>query len=172
VQLHQVVYEIVGDRAVVSYSGASGLAEISAAGVTKAAALGRWCAAQGIESAEVFAFGDMPNDVPMLRWAGRSFGVANAHPDVLEVVDDVCPSNEQDGVAQVLETLLADIAAGTTRVAVAGGPASAAAYLRGSRTYAGARMSRSDGRVDAVIPGFRATRIAEERPGFAGQGDG
>src|SRR5450631_105007 len=124
VHLHQVVYEIVGDRAVVSYSGASGLAEISAAGVTKAAALGGWCAAQRIESAEVFAFGDMPNDVPMLRWAGRSFGVANAHPDVLEVVDEVCPSNEQDGVAQVLERLLADIAAGTTRVAVAGGPAS------------------------------------------------
>ena len=130
VRLHQVVDEIVGDRAVVSYSGASGLAEIGAAGVTKAAALGQWCAAQGIESAEVFAFGDMPNDVPMLRWAGRSFGVANAHSDVLDVVDQVCPSNEQDGVAQVLETLLADIAAGTMHVAAAGGSASAAAYLR------------------------------------------
>ena len=169
---HRVVGEVVGDRAVVSYSGASGLAEISAVGVTKAAALGDWCTAQGFDSADVYAFGDMPNDLPMLRWAGRSFGVANAHPDVLDVVDEVCPSNEHDGVAQILEALLADLSGGTRGTAGAGGSNGAAACLPGSRTYAGPRMSRSDGRVDAVIPGFRATRIAEERPGFAGQGDG
>ena len=105
----RLVGEVVGDRAVVSYSGASGLAEISALGVTKASALGKWCAAQSIASAEVFAFGDMPNDLPMLAWAGRSFGVANAHPDVLDMVDEVCASNDQDGVAQVLEAILAGL---------------------------------------------------------------
>jgi hypothetical protein len=99
----------VGDRAVVSFSGATGLAEISAAGVTKAAALGDWCAAQGIDRVEVLAFGDMPNDLPMLTWAGRSYGVANAHPDVLAMVDEVCASNDDDGVALVLEALLEDI---------------------------------------------------------------
>lgn len=107
-QFLQVVGDIVGDRAVVSSSGARGLAEIGAAGVTKAVALGEWCAAQGIVSADVFAFGDMPNDLPMLSWAGRSFGVANAHPDVLGMVDEVCASNDDDGVARVLEALLAD----------------------------------------------------------------
>jgi HAD superfamily hydrolase (TIGR01484 family) len=101
----QVVERVVGDRAVVSYSGARGLAEISAVGVTKAVALAALCASRGIDSAEVFAFGDMPNDLPMLRWAGRSFGVANAHADVLAMVDEVCASNEEDGVAQVLEAL-------------------------------------------------------------------
>ena len=106
---HLLVEEVVGDRAVVSYSGASGLAEISAVGVTKASALGEWCAAQSIDSADVFAFGDMPNDLPMLAWAGRSFGVANAHPDVLDMVDEVCASNDQDGVAQVLEAVLAGL---------------------------------------------------------------
>jgi hypothetical protein len=121
VQFHRVVDEVVGDRAVVSYSGASGLAEISAAGVTKAAALQDWCAAQGIDSTEVFAFGDMPNDLPMLRWAGRSFGVANAHPDVLDVVDQVCASNDDDGVAQVLEELLAGTYGETRNFAVEGG---------------------------------------------------
>ncbi len=171
-QFHRVVGEVVGDRGVVSYSGAWGLAEISAAGVTKAAALRDWCAAQGIASADVYAFGDMPNDLPMLRWAGRSFGVANAHPDVLDVVDEVCPSNEHDGVAQVLEALLEDGRGGARGTAVAGGSNGGAADLPGSRTYAGPRMSRSDGRVDAVTPGFRATHIAEERPGFAGQGNG
>jgi hydroxymethylpyrimidine pyrophosphatase-like HAD family hydrolase len=121
VRFHRVVDEVVGDRAVVAYSGASGLAEISAAGVTKAAALGDWCAAQGIDSTEVFAFGDMPNDLPMLRWAGRSYGVANAHPDVLALVDQVCASNDDDGVAQVLEELVAEIRGGTSAIAVAGG---------------------------------------------------
>ncbi len=103
---HKVVEDIVGDRAVVSYSGASGPAEISALGVTKASALGQWCVAKGIDPADVFAFGDMPNDLPMLAWAGRSFGVANAHPDVLDIVDEVCASNDDDGVAQVLEAAL------------------------------------------------------------------
>ncbi|HEX7535677.1 MAG TPA: HAD family hydrolase [Dermatophilaceae bacterium] len=108
-QFHRVVEAVVGDRAVVSYSGATGLAEISATGVTKAAALGDWCAAQGIDRADVLAFGDMPNDLPMLSWAGRSYGVANAHPDVLATVDEVCASNDDDGVALVLESLLEDI---------------------------------------------------------------
>lgn len=111
-RFHRVVAEVVGDRAVVSYSGASGLAEISARGVTKAAALGDWCVSQGIDPADVFAFGDMPNDLPMLTWAGRSFGVANAHPDVLDMVDEVCASNDDDGVAQVLETALGRLEAG------------------------------------------------------------
>ncbi|MEO8557113.1 MAG: HAD-IIB family hydrolase [Actinomycetota bacterium] len=111
-QFHQVVEEVVGDRAVVSYSGASGLAEIGAAGVTKAAALGEWCAEQGIDAADVFAFGDMPNDLPMLLWAGRSFAVANAHSDVLDVVDEVCASNDDDGVAQVLDEALGAYSAG------------------------------------------------------------
>ena len=103
---HRAVEDVVGDLAVVSYSGASGLAEIGAAGVTKAAALEDWCATQGFDSADVIAFGDMPNDLPMLTWAGRSFGVANAHPDVLAMVDQVCASNDEHGVAQVLEALL------------------------------------------------------------------
>lgn len=119
-QFHRIVDELVGDRGVVSYSGAPGLAEITAAGVTKAAALGDWCTAQGIDSADVYAFGDMPNDLPMLRWVGRSFGVANAHPDVLDMVDEVCPCNDDDGVAQVLEALLAGIDQRTTGIAVAG----------------------------------------------------
>ena len=71
-QFQRMVEQVVGDRAVVSYSGASGLAEISAKGVTKAAALADWCAGQGIDSVDVFAFGDMPNDLPMLTNAART----------------------------------------------------------------------------------------------------
>jgi hydroxymethylpyrimidine pyrophosphatase-like HAD family hydrolase len=103
----QVVERVVGERAVVSYSGAVGLAEMGAVGVTKAVALAALCDSRGIDRSEVIAFGDMPNDLPMLAWAGRSYGVANGHPDVLDMVDEVCASNEDDGVAQVLEGLLA-----------------------------------------------------------------
>ena len=99
------VEEVVGDRGIVAYSGVGGLAEISAPGVTKAAALESWCADLGIAADDVWAFGDMPNDLPMIAWAGTSFAVANAHPDVLAAADHVCPANDDDGVAQTLEIL-------------------------------------------------------------------
>ena len=50
----------------------------------------------------MIAFGDMPNDLPMLAWAGTSYAVANAHPLVLEAAHHVAPANDDDGVASVL----------------------------------------------------------------------
>jgi HAD superfamily hydrolase (TIGR01484 family) len=101
------VVDVVGDRAVVAYSGTTGLAEMTAPGVTKAAVLADWCADWDIAPADVVAFGDMPNDLPMLTWAGTSYAVANAHQDVVAVASHVCPSNDEDGVAVVLEQLVA-----------------------------------------------------------------
>jgi Cof subfamily protein (haloacid dehalogenase superfamily) len=100
------VTAVVDGRATVSDSGAVGLAEIGGPGVTKAATLAGWAGERGIGPAEVWAFGDMPNDLPMLRWAGRAFAVANAHPSVLAAADVVCGSNMDDGVACALEQLL------------------------------------------------------------------
>jgi Cof subfamily protein (haloacid dehalogenase superfamily) len=88
-----------------THSSYTGLVEISAAGVTKAAGLAWFCARHGIGADDVIAFGDMPNDVPMLTWAGRAVAVANAHPAVLEIADEVTRSNEEDGVAAYLEGL-------------------------------------------------------------------
>ncbi|WP_309232748.1 HAD family hydrolase [Actinotalea sp. JY-7885] len=105
-ELVACVDAVLAGRAVLGDSGASGLAEITGPGVTKGATLARWSAARGVRPEEVWAFGDMPNDLPMLRWAGRAFGVANAHPDVLAAVHEVCGSNDDDGVARVLERLL------------------------------------------------------------------
>lgn len=99
------VSDVIGEEGVVAFSGVGALAEISAPGVTKASALARWCGERGIEAAQVWAFGDMPNDLPMLRWAGRSFAMANAHPEVLAVATDRCAGNDEDGVAQMIETL-------------------------------------------------------------------
>jgi Cof subfamily protein (haloacid dehalogenase superfamily) len=94
----------LGDIAAeLTHSSDGGLLEISAAGISKASGLAALAAERGIDAAEVIAFGDMPNDLPMLAWAGHSVGMANAHPDVLAEVDEVTASNDEDGVARVLE---------------------------------------------------------------------
>jgi hydroxymethylpyrimidine pyrophosphatase-like HAD family hydrolase len=82
--------------------------EISAAGVTKAFALERLCRRLGITAEEVVAVGDMPNDLAMLDWAGTAVAVANAVPEVLEAADEVTAANVDDGVAQLLERILAE----------------------------------------------------------------
>jgi len=105
----RAVTDVVGEAAVVAYSGVGGLAEISAAGVTKAAVLAEWAAERGIGSADVWTFGDMPNDLPMLSWSKTSFAVANAHPAVVAAATHTTSSNDDDGVAQVLEQLLAHL---------------------------------------------------------------
>jgi len=83
------------------------LLELSALGVTKATTLAMLAARWGIAQDEVVAFGDMPNDTDMLKWAGRGYAVGNAHPSVLAVADEHAPSIHDDGVAQVVERLLA-----------------------------------------------------------------
>lgn len=98
--------EAVGELVTLTHSSHDGLLEISASGVTKASALAELCSELAIEAADVLAIGDMPNDLPMLEWAGRSVAVANAHPDVLATVDEVTFSNDDDGVASVLERKL------------------------------------------------------------------
>jgi Cof subfamily protein (haloacid dehalogenase superfamily) len=100
-QLRAGVVAAVGETATPTWSTA-GLVEISAAGVTKAAALARVCDRLGIAAADVVAFGDMPNDLALLEWAGTSYAVANADPQVLAVADHVTASNDDDGVALAL----------------------------------------------------------------------
>jgi hypothetical protein len=90
----------------ISHSGGVGLLELGPAGASKASALAWLCARRGIHAAEVAAFGDMPNDLPMLRWAGLGHAVANAHPDVLDAADHVVGHHAEDGVALAIEALL------------------------------------------------------------------
>ena len=100
------VEEVVGDRGHLHFSGAHGLAEIYAPGVTKAAGLESVGHRLGIDAAHVWAFGDMPNDLPMLEWAGVGWAVANGHERVRRAADRLCPANDDDGVAHVLEAVL------------------------------------------------------------------
>jgi hydroxymethylpyrimidine pyrophosphatase-like HAD family hydrolase len=87
----------------ITFSTNRGLIELSAAGITKATGLAEVCELLEVPAGRVVAFGDMPNDLEMLRWAGHGVAMANAHPDVLAAANEVTAPNSEDGVAQVLE---------------------------------------------------------------------
>ena len=71
--------------------------------MTKASTLALLCDRLGVAPDDVIAFGDMPNDLPMLEWAGHSWAMANAHPTVARGGRPAWrPSNDDDGVATVL----------------------------------------------------------------------
>ncbi len=91
------------DRVHITYSTDDGLIEVAAAGVNKGTALAELAAGWGIDSKDVIAFGDMPNDLEMLHWAGFGVAMGNAHPDVAAIATEVGAHHHEDGVAQILE---------------------------------------------------------------------
>jgi Cof subfamily protein (haloacid dehalogenase superfamily) len=99
---------VVSDLVTVTHSNDRDcLLEISALGVTKATTLARFAAERGVAAERVLAFGDQPNDLAMLAWAGTAYAVANAHPDVLAAIPQHALSVDDDGVAVVIEQMLA-----------------------------------------------------------------
>ncbi|MFD4371439.1 Cof-type HAD-IIB family hydrolase [Streptomyces sp. NPDC058486] len=100
--------EAAGDLASFTRSSPTALIEISALGVSKASTLALCCAERGITADEVVAFGDMPNDIEMLSWAGRSYAMGNAHPEVIAAASGRTVGNNDDGVAVIIEQLVAE----------------------------------------------------------------
>ncbi|MBC9718594.1 HAD family hydrolase [Streptomyces sp. TRM66268-LWL] len=82
-----------------------GTVELQPMGVTKATGLALAAERMGIAPQAAIAFGDMPNDIPMFRWAGYGVAMANAHEELKAVADEITFSNEEDGIAAVLERL-------------------------------------------------------------------
>ncbi|HUW79097.1 MAG TPA: HAD family hydrolase [Candidatus Nanopelagicaceae bacterium] len=81
------------------------LLEISALGVNKGSTLARMAASHGLNAADCIAFGDQPNDVSMLNWAGRSWAMGSAHRDAKLAANFIAADCNDDGVAAVLEEL-------------------------------------------------------------------
>lgn len=102
-EMVSVVHEVLDHAVDVTFSTNLGLIEFSARGVTKALGLGEVCDRLGMTAEDVVAFGDMPNDVEMLRWAGHGVAMANAHRAAIDAANEVTAPNYEDGVAQVLE---------------------------------------------------------------------
>jgi Cof subfamily protein (haloacid dehalogenase superfamily) len=103
-----VAREAVRGRVEITRSSPSALLEISGPGVSKASTLELCCAERGITPDEVVAFGDMPNDIEMLTWAGTSYAMGNAHPDVIAAASGRTVANNEDGVAVVIERILGE----------------------------------------------------------------
>lgn len=95
----------VGSLVDVVMAGA-GVVEILPLGLSKATGLTLAARRLGVKAADTIAFGDMPNDIPMFGWAQHGVAMANAHEELKAVADEVTASNEDDGIALVLEKLL------------------------------------------------------------------
>ncbi|WP_299529455.1 HAD family hydrolase [uncultured Streptomyces sp.] len=83
-----------------------GVVELLPLGLSKATGLSLAARRLGVKAADTVAFGDMPNDIPMFGWARHGVAMANAHDELKAVADEVTASNEDDGIALVLEELL------------------------------------------------------------------
>lgn len=91
------------DVAHVTFSMSEGLLEVAAPGVTKALGVADLSTMHDIPQAGTVTFGDMPNDIEMLQWAGLGVAMGNARPEVKEAADHVTATNDRGGVADVLE---------------------------------------------------------------------
>jgi hydroxymethylpyrimidine pyrophosphatase-like HAD family hydrolase len=105
--LVEILDHTVLDGVAVPFAGSGEWVELLASGVSKASGLAMVAERLGLEPDEVWAVGDEWNDVPMFDWAGTAIAMGNAPEHVKAAADDVAPTAEEDGVAVVLEELLA-----------------------------------------------------------------
>ncbi|HEX2858047.1 MAG TPA: HAD family hydrolase [Propionibacteriaceae bacterium] len=110
--LAEALIPVVAERLTATWSmtGSRGLLEIGPPGVSKASALRELCDELGVAMADVVAFGDMPNDLAMLREVGHPYAMANGHPALHAEGFPIAPHHGEDGVAQVLARVLDAIA--------------------------------------------------------------
>ena len=102
-QLAAALAKHVGLLGDITYSTNDGLVEISPIGISKAIGVQEVARPLDISAQDTVAFGDMPNDVPMLLWAGHGVAMGNAHPEAVAAANEVTESNNDDGLARVLE---------------------------------------------------------------------
>jgi hydroxymethylpyrimidine pyrophosphatase-like HAD family hydrolase len=91
------------------------IVDILPIGSSKASALEHLANLRGISTDDILAIGDNWNDVPMLRLAGRSVLMSNAPADLKALAQTtgwtLAPTNDNDGVAAVIESTFAQVPA-------------------------------------------------------------
>jgi Cof subfamily protein (haloacid dehalogenase superfamily) len=97
---------VLGPSLTVNHMGAEAV-EIAPAGADKGIGLAWLCHHLGIAPDDIWVFGDEINDLPMFAVAGHRVAVQNANAAVRNAADEVTASNADDGVALVIERLLA-----------------------------------------------------------------
>ncbi|MEU9096652.1 HAD family hydrolase [Streptomyces sp. NPDC048361] len=103
--LAAITRQVVGSLVGVVMAGA-GVVELLPLGLSKATGLSLAARRLGCKAADTIAFGDMPNDIPMFGWAEHGVAMANAHDELKAVAHEITASNDDDGIAVVLEQLL------------------------------------------------------------------
>ncbi len=108
-ELVALAAELIPPDGVTVTQAGLGYIEICPPGVTKATGLAVIADSLGVDPKDVLVFGDMPNDLPMFGWAGWGrVAVANAHPEVRAMADEITSTNDEDGVAGYLDRLLSN----------------------------------------------------------------
>ena len=100
--LEQRILELLKGR-ISAYRSMDNFLECVPLGIDKGHSLKRLAATLGIDREEIIACGDSYNDVGMIKFAGLGVAMANAPRDIQEIADVVTLSNDNDGVAQVVE---------------------------------------------------------------------
>jgi Cof subfamily protein (haloacid dehalogenase superfamily) len=101
--MFDVLTKHIGLQGDLTYSTNNGLIEVLPLGISKATGVAELALPLGIAAEDVVAFGDMPNDLPLILWAGLGVAMGNAHPELLAAADEVTAPNTDDGLARVLE---------------------------------------------------------------------
>ena len=106
--LARLLLPVVGGRleATWSFMSRRGLLEICAPEVSKAASLLALCDELGVDPVDAVAFGDMPNDVSMLRAVGHPYLMTNGHPSLRELGFGIAGANDDPGVGLTVLRLL------------------------------------------------------------------
>lgn len=104
-ELTEVATRTAGGFVTVAMAG-EGIVELLPLGLSKATGLSVAARRLGAKATDTIAFGDMPNDIPMFAWSAHGIAMANAHRELRAVADEVTSSNEEEGIAVVLERLL------------------------------------------------------------------
>jgi len=103
--LFDQIRQVSHGRILPTYSGLN-FVELAAGNVTKASALRLLADDLGLHAGQVWAIGDNYNDIEMLKWAGVGYAMGNADDHVKSMADVTLPSNDEDGVAVLIERLL------------------------------------------------------------------
>lgn len=80
--------------------------EAGKVGVTKGSSLTLYANLRGLNLKKAVAFGDQENDIPSFQACGMSVAMDNAPAHVKQEAKMTAPSNDEDGVARVLERLM------------------------------------------------------------------
>ncbi|CAB5056227.1 unannotated protein [freshwater metagenome] len=106
-QMLEIALVELDGLATVTHSNANeSLLEISALGVSKGMTLAKVASRLSIDAQDCVSFGDNPNDFSMLSWCGRSYAMADGHPDGVNFATSIARPIKEDGVAIVIEELL------------------------------------------------------------------